>query len=63
MTTQRSLIPFVTGIPLSIIAIFVLASRWIVPNATQQDIMTGVTAPGTAGHLFGTDQLGRDIGQ
>jgi hypothetical protein len=52
MTTQRSLIPFVTGIPLSIIAIFVLASRWIVPNATQQDIMTGVTAPGTAGHLF-----------
>jgi peptide/nickel transport system permease protein len=63
MTTQRSLIPFVTGIPLSIIAIFVLASRWIVPNATQQNIMTGVTAPGTAGHLFGTDQLGRDIGQ
>jgi peptide/nickel transport system permease protein len=48
---------------LGIIAIFVVASRWIVPNATKQDIMTGVTSPGTAGHLFGTDQLGRDIAQ
>ncbi|MBJ7362765.1 MAG: hypothetical protein JHD36_08450, partial [Ilumatobacteraceae bacterium] len=61
--SRRPLIPIVTGIPLAIIAIFVIASRWIVPNATRQDIMTGVTSPGTAGHLFGTDQLGRDITQ
>ena len=59
--SRRPLIPIVTGIPLAIIAIFVIASRWIVPNATRQDIMTGVTSPGTAGHLFGTDQLGRDV--
>ena len=61
--SRRPLIPIVTGIPLAMIAIFVVASRWIVPNATRQDIMTGVTSPGTTGHLFGTDQLGRDITQ
>ena len=61
--SRRALIPVVTGIPLAMIAIFVVASRWIVPNATRQDIMTGVTSPGTTGHLFGTDQLGRDITQ
>jgi peptide/nickel transport system permease protein len=33
----------------------------IAPTATQQDILLGTTGPGTAGHLLGTDELGRDI--
>ncbi|MEN9644065.1 MAG: hypothetical protein RL238_734 [Actinomycetota bacterium] len=53
--------PIIAGIPLTVVGIFVLFSGWIAPDATQQDILTGVTPPGTPGHPFGTDQLGRDI--
>ena len=57
------LIPVLCAVPLAVVAVFVVASQWIVPDATAQDILTGVTSPGTVGHPFGTDQLGRDIAQ
>ena len=57
------LTPVIAAIPLSIVAVFVVAAPWLAPDATQQDILTGVTPPGTPGHPFGTDQLGRDIWQ
>ncbi len=57
------LTPVIAAIPLSIVAVFVVAAPWLAPDATKQDILTGVTPPGTPGHPFGTDQLGRDIWQ
>ncbi|MFB4291001.1 ABC transporter permease [Nonomuraea sp. ATR24] len=33
---------------------------WLVPGATDQDLMTGITGPGP-GHPLGTDDLGRDV--
>ncbi|MER7505469.1 ABC transporter permease [Nonomuraea pusilla] len=33
---------------------------WLVPDATAQDLMTGITGPGP-GHPLGTDDLGRDV--
>lgn len=37
-----------------------LFAPWIVPNATSQDLLTGITRPGAA-HPLGTDRLGRDV--
>lgn len=53
--------PVVAGLPLAVVGVCLLASQWLVPDATKQDIFAGVTAPGERGHLFGTDQLGRDV--
>ncbi|MFZ9628498.1 MAG: ABC transporter permease [Ilumatobacteraceae bacterium] len=55
------LTPMLSAIPLGVVGVFVLCSRWLVPDAVEQDILTGVVAPGQEGHWFGTDQLGRDI--
>jgi peptide/nickel transport system permease protein len=46
---------------LAFVAACAVAQAIIAPNATQQDILLGTTAPGTPGHLLGTDTLGRDI--
>jgi peptide/nickel transport system permease protein len=56
-----SLTPILCAIPLGAVAVCVVGSQWLVPDAKQQDILLGVTPAGTAGHPFGTDQLGRDI--
>lgn len=37
-----------------------LFAPWIVPDATSQDLLTGITGP-AAGHPLGTDRLGRDV--
>jgi peptide/nickel transport system permease protein len=60
---KRQLTPIIAAVPLAIVGVFVVGSSWLAPDATDQDILTGATAPGTGGHLFGTDQLGRDIWQ
>ena len=57
------LTPVLCAIPLVAIAIFTIASAWIAPDATTQDVLLGVSPPGTEGHLLGTDLLGRDIMQ
>ena len=33
----------------------------LAPDALEQDILLGVTPPGTPGHPWGTDELGRDV--
>jgi len=53
--------PVICAIPLAVVAICVVGARWIVPDATEQDILFGVAPAGSPGHRFGTDQLGRDI--
>lgn len=35
--------------------------RLLFPDAMHQDILTGLVPPGSAGHLLGTDELGRDV--
>ena len=55
------LTPVISAIPLAIVGVCVAFSGVLVPDATAQDILTGVVAPGQEGHLLGTDQLGRDI--
>ena len=44
-------------------AVCALLPGVVAPNATAQDILLGVSGPGTPGHLLGTDELGRDIVQ
>jgi len=58
---RPALTPIIAGVPLAVVGFCAIASGWLVPNATAQDILTGVTPPRTPGHPFGTDQLGRDI--
>jgi peptide/nickel transport system permease protein len=46
---------------LAFVAVCALLPGLVAPNSTAQDILLGVTPPGAAGHLLGTDNLGRDI--
>ena len=55
--------PIVAAVPLAVVAAFIVGAPWLAKDATEQDILLGVVPPGTAGHRFGTDQLGRDIWQ
>lgn len=43
------------------VAVCALLPGVVAPGSTQQDILLGVSGPGVAGHLLGTDTLGRDI--
>ncbi len=55
--------PTVCSIPLAVFAVCAAFAGWLVPQATRQDVLLGVVPAGSAGHLFGTDTLGRDIFQ
>ena len=46
---------------LTFVAVCALLPGVVAPGSTQQDILLGVNGPGVAGHLLGTDTLGRDI--
>ncbi len=48
-------------IVLALVAVAIAFSGVLVPNATTQDILSGSLPAGSAGHLLGTDELGRDI--
>ncbi|MGO4103644.1 ABC transporter permease [Leifsonia sp. YAF41] len=39
----------------------ILLGGVLAPDATKQDILSGVLPPGSPGHLLGTDELGRDV--
>ncbi len=63
---RRGRVP--VSVALSIALLILIAVCAIVPglvasHADHQDILLGVSGPGTAGHLLGTDDLGRDIVQ
>lgn len=55
------LTPVLCAIPLVAIVVFAVAGSWLVPSPIPQDPLLGTVPPGTDGHLFGTDLLGRDI--
>ncbi|MGW4421979.1 ABC transporter permease [Streptosporangium sp. NPDC004631] len=42
------------------VAVAAAFAPWLVPGATGQDLMLGITRPGP-GHPLGTDDLGRDV--
>lgn len=63
MKRRLPLVPIVAAVPLVIVAICAIGAQWLAPDARLQDILTGVTPPGTPGHIFGTDTNGRDIAQ
>ncbi|ACZ32168.1 binding-protein-dependent transport systems inner membrane component [Xylanimonas cellulosilytica DSM 15894] len=46
---------------LAVVVVWAVGARWIVPDALAQDLVLGVSPAGTPGHLFGTDNLGRDV--
>ncbi|MGI5485396.1 ABC transporter permease [Microtetraspora malaysiensis] len=54
-------VAILSAVLLAFVAICALAQEIIAPNALEQDIYLGVVGGGVEGHLFGTDQLGRDI--
>ena len=51
----------VTGGILAIALVLAGFGSLLAPDALVQDILLGVTPPGTPGHPLGTDELGRDI--
>lgn len=55
------LTPIICGVPILLVVISIIAKPWLVPTTIQQDTALGASAPGTPGHLLGTDMLGRDI--
>jgi peptide/nickel transport system permease protein len=67
VTTRRRWFPrtqlsvAVSILLLAFVAFCALLPGIVAPHSTAQDILLGVTPPGTAGHLLGTDNLGRDI--
>ncbi|MEU7000956.1 ABC transporter permease [Nonomuraea sp. NPDC046570] len=55
--------PLTVTLALAVLALVTVAAAfapWLVPGATDQDLMTGITGPGP-GHPLGTDDLGRDV--
>ncbi len=49
------------AVVVAVVVVWVVFAPWIVPDAMAQDLLLGTTPAGTPGHLFGTDDLGRDI--
>lgn len=60
---RLGLTPVLCAVPLGVVIVCAMASDVLVPDATRQDMALGVVKPGVAGHLLGTDKLGRDIFQ
>jgi len=56
-------VKIIVGAVLTLIVVvpIVLARVLPVPDPNAQDVFLRLAAPGTEGHLFGTDQLGRDL--
>jgi peptide/nickel transport system permease protein len=59
----RGRTPLIVGIVLvGLIVVVSLAAPLIAPyDPNQQDLLHALVPPGTAGHLLGTDQFGRDL--
>ncbi|HET8928572.1 MAG TPA: ABC transporter permease [Microbacterium sp.] len=63
-TRRRNRMPLIVAVALGILALTALAVLFgslIYPDATRQDILSGLLPAGTPGYPLGTDELGRDI--
>ncbi|MGV9807324.1 ABC transporter permease [Micromonospora chersina] len=59
---RRNPLAVVSFLVLALAATVALVSPWIAPHEVQQtDFAHTFSPPGTAGHLLGTDDLGRDV--
>ena len=46
---------------LLVVFLFATVGSWVLGDSIRQDALLGVSPAGTPGHIFGTDDLGRDI--
>lgn len=61
---SRRRVPVTVAVSLGFLGLVALAAvvgGVVVPDATQQDILSSLLPAGSPGHLLGTDELGRDI--
>ncbi|WFE99814.1 ABC transporter permease [Micromonospora sp. WMMD964] len=59
---RRNPLAVVSFVVLALAAVIALLSPWIAPYSVDQtDFARTVAPPGTAGHVLGTDDLGRDV--
>lgn len=62
---RPALPPLFVAVPMLVMAVFLVVGifgEWLSPyDYTEQDLSNRFAPPGTAGHIFGTDHLGRDI--
>jgi peptide/nickel transport system permease protein len=56
-----SWLALISAVILLIVILFATVGAWVLGDSITQDALLGVTPPGTPGHIFGTDVLGRDI--
>ena len=56
-----SWIAVICGAVLLMVLLFATVGSWVLGTEIKPDPLLGVTPPGTPGHIFGTDLLGRDI--
>lgn len=61
-TVRRAPVTVVlSAVVLVVVAVCAAGRELLAPHALDQDVYLGVVGGGVEGHLFGTDQLGRDI--
>jgi len=58
---RRPVTLVLAGAFLLVMFVLVVAGQWIVPDPMKQDILDNSLGFGASGHLFGTDDLGRDV--
>ncbi|TQS20185.1 ABC transporter permease [Microbispora hainanensis] len=54
-------VAILSAVVLAAVAVCAAGRELLAPHALDQDVYLGVVGAGVEGHLFGTDQLGRDI--
>ena len=51
----------ISAMILLVVFLFATVGSWVLGDSIRQDALLGVSPAGTPGHIFGTDDLGRDI--
>ncbi|WP_147942682.1 ABC transporter permease [Microbispora sp. CSR-4] len=59
--SRPPVVAILSAVVLAAVAVCAAGRELLAPHALDQDVYLGVVGAGVEGHLFGTDQLGRDI--
>ncbi len=59
--TRPPVVAILSAVVLAAVGVCAVGRELVAPHALDQDVYLGVVGAGIEGHLFGTDQLGRDI--